>query len=133
MLLDYKVAVLVGPSGLSSHQRLHLNETMKTVRENTNNSILVVPGYGVGQSRYDPFIKGHAKGPVQLISKGFSKAASADSIAAWLIEMSCDQYVAYPGIQHENLHKCRVWAVGNELLKKGIHVSTALPWVKQSG
>lgn len=133
MLLDYKVALLVSPSGLSSHQRLHLNETMKTVRENTNNSILVVPGYGVSDPKIDPFIRGHAKGPVQLILKGFSKSSNAEAISAWLQFLGCDQYVAYPGIQHENLYKCRVWAVSNELRKWGIHVSISLPWIKQSG
>lgn len=132
MLLDYKVAVLVGPSGLSSHQRMHLKETMRTVTENTNNSILVIPGYGVGRVQVDPYLKEQARGPVQVILKGFSKASHAEAIAQWLQDLGCDQYVAYPGIQHENLDKCRVWAVSRALGKSGIHVTTSLPWIKQS-
>lgn len=133
MLRDYKIAVLVGPSGLSSHQRMHLKETMRTVVENTNNSILVVPGYGAGKAQVDPYLKEHGKGPVQLIVKGFSKTVGPCTIAQWLQDLGCDQYVAYPGIQHENIYKCRVWAVGRLLGKSGIHVTTALPWIKQSG
>lgn len=135
MLLDYKVAVLVGPSGLSAHQRLHLRSTLKTIKESTNNSILMVPGLRVLDpiGLLDPFIKEQSKGPTQLVMKGFCHKSPIAAVVGWLLDQHCDQYLAYPGRQQKNIQKCRVWSAANELGKLGIHTTISLPWIKQGG
>lgn len=134
MLKDYKVVVLLGPNGFSPHQSSSFIDTTKTIRDSTEDAVITVPLFCSHQSKSKiPKIIFAQEVPekLQVVSRSFNRDLPLSDIAELIKSERYDQVLAYPGKQHRNSSRCRVWGLCEELEKLGMVITVALPWLAE--